>query len=87
MVQVAFTNYLDLKVAFLFILKTCGLIRQKKVNEKMIVSILMDQWIYFISQYELSEVDISKYKVSVVANNKKSRRDMTFIQLWVMNGL
>ena len=66
---------------FLSILKTCGIIRQKKVNEKMIVSIVMDQLISFISQYELSKVEIIKYKISVVTNNKKSRRDMTFIRI------
>ena len=62
-------------------MKTRGPIRQKKVNEKMIVSIIMDQWISFISQYELSKVEITKYNVSVVTNNKKSRRDMTFIRI------
>ena len=35
----------------LSLLKICGLIRQKKVNEKMIVSIVIYQWISFISQY------------------------------------
>ena len=55
---------------FLSILKTCGLIRQKKINEKMTLSIVMDQWISFISHYELSKVEISKSKVSVVDNNK-----------------
>ena len=41
----------------------------------------MDQLISFISQYELSKVEIIKYKISVVTNNKKSRRDMTFIRI------
>ena len=31
---------------FVSILKTCGLIRRKKVNEKMVVSIVMDQMIF-----------------------------------------
>ena len=66
---------------FLSILKTCGLIRQKGVNEKMIVSIVMEQWIFLISHYELSKIDISKPKVSVVANNRKLKRDMTFIRI------
>ena len=52
----------------------------KKVNEKLVVSIVMDQWISFISQYEWSKVEISKSKVSIVTNNKKSRRHMTFIR-------
>ena len=51
-------------------LETCGLIRQKKVNGKMTVSIVQDQYISFISQYELIKVECIKSKVSVVANNK-----------------
>ena len=51
-------------------LETCGLIRQKKVNRKMTVSIVQDQYISFISQYELIKVECIKSKVSVVANNK-----------------
>ena len=47
----------------------------------MIVSIVMDKWISFISQYELSEIEISKSKVSVVTNNKKPKRDMAFIRI------
>ena len=30
----------------------------------------MNQWISFISQYELSKVEMIKYKVSDVTNNK-----------------
>ena len=55
---------------FLSTLETCGLIRQKKVNRKMTVSIVQDQYISFISQYELIKVECIKSKVSVVANNK-----------------
>ena len=66
---------------FLSILKTCGLIHQKKVNEKIILSTIMVQWISFIRQYELSKVEISKYKVNTATNNKKSRRDMIFIRI------
>ena len=56
---------------FLSILKICGLIRQKKANEKMSISIEKNQWISFTSQHELSNVEviISKINVSVV-NNK-----------------
>ena len=71
------------KYLCLSILKTCGLIRQKKVNEKMTVSVVMDQWISFISQYKLSKVEIIKYKFSVVTNNKKSRSDMIFIRIGI----
>ena len=78
---------------FLSILKTCVLIRQKKVNAKMIISIVMDQLISFISQYEWSRVEIIKYKVSVVANNNKvkeghdihSNRDEVNIFLYESN--
>jgi len=66
---------------FLSIPKTCGVIRQKKVNGKMIVLIVKDQWILFISQYELTKVGIIKSKVSVAANNNQSRRDMVFIRV------
>ena len=66
---------------FLSILKTCGAIRQKKVNGKMIVLIVKEQWILFISQYELTKVGIIKSKVSVVAYNNQSRRDVVFIRI------
>ena len=68
---------------FLSILKTCGVIRQKKLNGKMIVLIVKDQWILFISQYELTKVGIIKSKVSVAANNNQSRRDMVFIRIGI----
>ena len=54
----------------LSILKTCSIIRQKKVSGKMIVSIVTDQWISFISQHELTKVQIIKFKVAAVPNNK-----------------
>ena len=41
-----------------------------KVNGKMIVSIVNDQCISLISQYELINVKISKSKISVDTNNK-----------------
>ena len=66
---------------FLSILKTCGAIRQKKVNGKMIVLIVKEQWILFIIQYELTKVGIIKSKVSVVAYNNQSRRDVVFIRI------
>ena len=43
----------------------------KKVNEKLVVSIVMDQWISFISQYEWSKVEVSKPKASTHSNRDK----------------
>ena len=68
---------------FLSILKTCSLIRQKKINENMIVSIVTDQCVSFISQYELFKFEIVKSKVSAVINNKWSRSDMKYIRIEV----
>ena len=47
-----FADYLDLKITCLSMLKTCGLIYQKKDNEIIVVSIGMEQWISFLSRYE-----------------------------------
>ena len=66
---------------FLSILKTCGIIHPKKVKTLMTISVIKDQWISFISQYELNKVEIIKSKVSVVDNDKHSRRDMTCIRI------
>ena len=66
MVKVVYANFLDLKnvCAYLY-WKTCGIIRQKKVNRKIIVSIVKNQWISFINRYELIKVEIIKDKVSI----------------------
>ena len=66
---------------FLSILKIYGIIRQKKFSGKMIVSIVIDQWISFIDQYELTIVEITKSKISVVTNNKQSKRGMIFVRI------
>ena len=42
----------------------------KKFSGNMIVSIVTDQWICFISRYELTKVEIVKYKAGGVANKK-----------------
>ena len=52
MVRGFFADYLDLKITCLSMLKTCGLIYQKKDNENIVVSIGMEQWISFLSRYE-----------------------------------
>ena len=52
-----------------------------KFSGKMIVSIIIDQWISFIDQYELTIVEITKSKISVVTNNKQSKRGMIFVRI------
>ena len=47
----------------------------------MIVSIVTDQCVSFISQYELFKFEIVKSKVSAVINNKWSRSDMKYIRI------
>ena len=63
-------DYLDLKITCLSMLKTCGLIYQKKDNENIIVSIVMEQWISFLSRYEflkgLSPRILWKYKFLLI---------------------
>ena len=51
---------------FLFILIKCGLIREKVVRGEMTTIIQKDQCISFISQYELVNVEINKYKIDVI---------------------
>ena len=62
--QVVFCELLRLKdFECLSLLKTCGCIRQKKMNEKIIVSIVMDQWISFTSQCELFKVKLASLRL------------------------
>ena len=64
---------------FLFIIKTCGLIRQKKTNGMMSISIARDQWIIFISQYQLSNVEIIMSKTGTIIDDKLIMKNLTFI--------
>ena len=59
-------------------MRTCGLIRQKKVNGKMSFSVEKDKWIIFFSQYELINIEIIMSKTSIVIDNKSIRENMTF---------
>ena len=43
---------------FLSIMRTCGLIRQRKVNGKTSCSVEKDKWIILFSQYELIGIEI-----------------------------
>ena len=62
-------------------MRTCGLIRQKKVNGKTSISVEKDKWIIFFSQYELSNVEIIMSKTSIVIDDKAIRKNMTFIRI------
>ena len=50
----------------LSILIKYGLIRRKVVRDEMATIILNGQWILFISEYELINVEINKSKVDVL---------------------
>ena len=62
-------------------MKTYGLIRQKKVNGMTSISIARDQWIIFISQYQLSNVEIIMSKTGTVIDDKLIRKNLTFIRI------
>ena len=63
----------------LSILIKYGLIRRKVVRDEMATIILNGQWILFISEYELINVEINKSKVDVLVEDKLLRRDASFI--------
>ena len=60
-------------------MKTCGLIRQKKVNGKTSIYVKKDKWITYLSQYEVINVEISISETSVAIDNKPTRKKMMFI--------
>ena len=66
---------------FLSILKTCGLIRQKKVNGKTSISMEKDKWITFLSHHELTEIEIIMSKTSIIVDCKLIRKTMTFVRI------
>ena len=68
-------------VCVLSITRTCGLIRQRKVNGKTSFYVEKDKWIRFFSQYELINVEIIMSKTSIVIDNKMIRKNMTFISI------
>ena len=62
-------------------MRTCGLIRQKKVDGKTSFSVEKDKWIIFFSQYELIHVEIIMSKTSIVIDNNPIRKNMIFIRI------
>ena len=67
MVKVVYVELLRLEdCVFLSILKTCGLIRRKKDNGKMILSIKKDKWILFICQYDCTMLKLLSLRLVVL---------------------
>ena len=62
-------------------MRTCGLIRQKMINGKTSYIVEQVKWNAFLSQYEVYDVKISTSKFTIVTDNKKKRKDMTFIRI------
>ena len=58
-----------------------GLIRRKVVRDEMETITMNGQWILFISEYELINVEINKSKVDVLVKNKLRRRNIPFIRI------
>ena len=65
----------------LSIMRTCGLIRQKIINGKTSIYVERDKWNTFLSQYEVCGVEISTSKLSIVIDNKNTRKNMTYIRI------
>ena len=66
---------------FLSLMRTCGLIRQKIIKGKTSIYVEKDKWNAFLSQYEVCDIEISTSKFSIVIDNKKIRKNMTFIRI------
>ena len=66
---------------FLSIMRTCGLVRQKIINGKASIYVEKDKWNAFLSQYEVCGVEISASKLSIVIDNKNTRKNMTIIRI------
>ena len=62
-------------------MRTCGLVRQKIINGKASIYVEKDKWNAFLSQYEVCDVEISTSKLSIVIDNKNTRKTMTFIRI------
>ena len=87
MVWIVYVNYFYFNIVFLSIMKTCGLIQQKKVNGKMSTSIARDKWNIFLSQYKLNNVEISMSKIRLVIDDKLTRKNLTFIRIGTKSSL
>ena len=64
-------------------MRTCGLIRQKKVNGEKSFSIEQDKWNIFFSQYELINVENVMSKISIVIDNKPIRKNKICIRIGI----
>ena len=67
---------------FLFIMRRCGLIRQKMTSGKLSYIIEHLKWNAFLSQYKVYDIEISTSKFTIVTDNIKKRKDVTFIRIW-----
>ena len=68
----------EVYVNYFYLIK-CGLIRPTVVRGEMTTIIQKDEWISFILEYELINVEVNKVKVDVLVDNKLFRRDVSFI--------
>ena len=66
---------------FLSMMRTGGLIRQEIINGKASMHVGKDKWNTFLSRYEVCDVEISTSKLSIVIDNKNTRKNMTFIRI------
>ena len=66
---------------FLSTMKTYGLILQNKVHEMTSTTIARDKWIIFISQYELSNIEIIMSKTRTVIDDKLIRKNLIFVRI------
>ena len=62
-------------------MRTCGLIRQKMINGKTSYIVEQIKGNAFLSQYEVYDVEISTSKFTIVTDNIRKRKDMTFIRI------
>ena len=62
-------------------MRTCGIIRQKKVNGKTSIYVEKDKRITFLSQYELSNIEIIMSKINILIDNKPTRKNIVFIRI------
>ena len=62
-------------------MRTCGLIRQKMINGKTSYIIEQIKWNGFLSQYEVYDVEICTSKFTIVTDNIRKRKDITFIRI------
>ena len=62
-------------------MRTCCLIRQNIINGKTSIYVEKDKWNICLSQYDVCDVEISTSKLSIVINNKNTRKNMTYIRI------